>query len=204
MKVNISTTNNKLGAQIPSISLPPQESCRKDAPCAKGCYGKKGTFLYENVQKSHIHNYACYAYDSEQYFKDIIEFLTSGLVSYKYFRWHTVGDIVDYNYFLGMLTVAHKCKQTKFLCFTKKFDIINDYQNAGGVIPHNLKIIFSAWHKGFKVDNPYNFPVAYVNFKKQELNPKIPELAIPCTGECWTCLSCWTLKKHQSVVFDQH
>lgn len=204
MQVNISQTNDKLGSQIPSVSLPPEHSCRKDAPCSKGCYGKKGTFLYENVKKSHMHNLACYVNDSDKYFKDIIDFLSGGLVSYKYFRWHTVGDIINYDYFLGMIKVAVKCKGTKFLCFTKKFDIINDYLNAGGTIPYNLKIIFSAWHKGFKVDNPYRFPVAYVNFKNKDMNPDIPELAIPCTGECWSCLSCWTLKKGQSVFFNQH
>lgn len=45
MKIKISTTNTKLGYQIPSISLLPQCSCRKDAPCAHGCYGKKVILL---------------------------------------------------------------------------------------------------------------------------------------------------------------
>jgi len=43
-----------------------------------------------------------------------------------------------------------------------------------------------------------------VNFRKKELNPEIPETAIPCTGECWHCLACWSLKKGQSVYFNQH
>lgn len=111
---------------------------------------------------------------------------------------------MDYNYLLGMIKVANKCKQVKFLCFTKKFDIVNDYVNHGGKIPNNLKIVFSAWHKAFKVDNPFNFPVAYVFFKKEELNPDIPEMAIPCGGHCPECLACWSLKKGQSVFFNQH
>ena len=144
MKVNISNTNSKLGAQIPSVSLPPQETCRKDAPCAKGCYGKKGNFLYENVRKSHINNLACYVANPQNYFNDIIEFLNDSLVTHKYFRWHTVGDIIDMDYFKGMIQVAKKCKNTRFLCFTKKFEIVNQFLDEGGKIPNNLRIAFSA------------------------------------------------------------
>lgn len=204
MKIKISTTNTKLGYQIPSISLLPQCSCRKDAPCAHGCYGKKGNFTYKAVQEAQRHNYDCYVEDSDGYFNEIISYLNDALISYKYFRWHTVGDIVDYNYFLGMIRVAQKCKQVKFLCFTKKFDIVNDYMRNNGKIPNNLKIVFSAWHKAFKVDNPFDFPIAYVFFKKQELNPDIPDMAIPCGGHCPECLACWSLKKGQSVFFNQH
>ena len=206
MKIKISTTNSKLGTCIPSISLPPQCSCRKDAPCAKGCYAKKGNFLYNNVKDSHQTNYDFYMENPDGYFDEIISFLTSGLVSYRFFRYHVAGDIVDYNYLLGMIRAAKRCRGTKFLCFTKKFDIVNDFIEKNGefAIPSNLKIVFSAWHKAFKVENPFNLPVAYVFFKKSEMNPDIPELAIPCQGHCETCMACWGLKKGQSVFFNQH
>ena len=204
MNIKISTTNSKLGYQIPSISLLPQCSCRKDAPCARLCYGKRGNFTYKPTQQAQKHNYDCYIENSDNYFNEIISFLNDALISYKFFRWHTVGDIVDENYLLGMIKTAKKSKQVKFLCFTKKFDLINNYLNSGAKIPSNLKIVFSAWHKGFKVDNPYNFPVAYVYFKNQDLNPDIPALAIPCKGHCPDCLACWNLKPGQSVFFNQH
>lgn len=204
MKLTISTTNAKLGYQIPSVSLTPACSCRKDAPCAKLCYAKKGTFLYSNVKASHAGNYNLYISDSNAYFNEIIAYLKRPLLTYKYFRWHVAGDIVDENYFLGMIKTAKNCKDTKFLCFTKKFNIINDYINNGGKIPSNLKVVFSAWNKHFKVENPYNFPVAYVLFKNNDLNPKIPPLSIPCSGQCENCLACWSLKKGQSIVFEQH
>lgn len=204
MNIKISTTNSKLGYQIPSISLLPQCSCRKDAPCAHGCYGKKGNFTYRTVQEAQKHNYDFYVEDSDGYFNEIISYLNDSLISYKYFRWHTVGDIVDHNYFLGMIRVAQKCRHVKFLCFTKKFDIVNGYVANGGKIPSNLRIVFSAWSKAFRVDNPFGFPVAYVFFRKKELNPDIPDMAIPCGGHCPECLACWNLKKGQSVFFNQH
>lgn len=204
MKVKILTTNSKLGFQIPSVNLAPQCSCRADAPCAHGCYGKKGNFTYKNVQNSIMSNALFYKEDPRGFFDEITSFLNNSLVTYKYFRWHSVGDIVDAPYFDGMVEVARKCKGVRFLCFTKKFDIVNGYVANGGKIPSNLKIVFSAWSKAFKVDNPYRFPVAYVFFRKAEMNPKIPETAIPCGGSCPECLACWTLRKGQSVYFKFH
>lgn len=198
----ISLTNSKLGGQIPSINLPPVITCRKDAPCVKGCYACKGHYLYENVRESLKNNLAAYISDKKAYFDYIIMFLT-GLVSYKYFRYCSSGDIVDMDYLKGMVRVAQKCKTVKFLAFTKKFELVNEYLKTNK-LPSNLKIVFSAWDKDFKVDNPHKLPVAYVSFKKEERNPKIPELSIPCVGHCESCQSCWSLKKGQSVVFHQH
>lgn len=189
---------------IPSVSLPSQCSCRHDAPCAKTCYAKKGNFTFSNVQQSYANNFQAYVEDPKNYFAQIVDGIGGKMLAYRFFRWHTAGDIVDNEYLLGMIVVAKKCKETKFLCFTKKFDIVNNYVANGGKIPSNLHIVFSAWHKAFKVNNPFNFPVAYVFFKKQELNPDIPSLAIPCPGKCEECLACWSLKKGQSVYFHQH
>lgn len=203
MKTKISLTNSKLSGQIPSVNLPAIKTCRADAPCKHLCYATKGNFKYPNVEKSHLENLAHFVTNKDAYFNDIIEFL-SGLVSYKYFRFHSSGDIVNDDYFLGMIKVAKKCKNIKFLAFTKKFEIVNNYLKNGGVIPKNLKIVFSAWDKNFKIDNPYNLPTTYVYFKDEKLNPDIPDLAIPCVGKCYECQACWGLKNGQAVVFKQH
>lgn len=203
MKVKISTTNSKLGAQIPSVNLPAIKTCRHDAPCKHLCYATKGNFTFPNVKESHVNNLACFVANPKKYFDDIIEYL-SGLVSYRFFRWHSSGDIVNDEYLQGMMRVARKCKGVKFLCFTKKFELVNNYLASGQKIPNNLHIVFSAWNKEFNVPNPYDLPVTYVNFKDESQNPDIPVLAIPCTGDCPHCLACWSLKKGQSVVFNQH
>lgn len=46
IKTIITTTNSKLGHQIPSINMPTL-TCRADAPCQKGCYAKKATTLFQ-------------------------------------------------------------------------------------------------------------------------------------------------------------
>lgn len=202
--MKISITNSKLGGKIPSINLPPLITCVKDAPCSKLCYARKGNWTYNNVKSSMLKNLEDYKASPQNYFDFIINWLNSDDVVYKFFRWHSSGDIVDLVYLLGMIRVAKSCPQTKFLAFTKKFNIVNTYLSIYNELPQNLKIVYSAWNKDFKVENPYNLPITYVRFKKQEENPSIPEFSIPCVGKCYECKACWTLQNGQSVVFDQH
>jgi hypothetical protein len=190
MKPKISITNSKLSGQIPSINLPAVKTCRANAPCSHLCYATKGNFLYPKVKESHIYNLACFINDSAEYFKSIHDFLINGLTTYKYFRFHSSGDIPNNEYLLGMVNLALSCKKVKFLAFTKKFELVNNFLASGGVIPKNLNIVFSAWDKNFKIDNPYNLPVTYVNFKKHEENPVIPKNAFPCAGKCYNCQKC--------------
>lgn len=202
--INITQSNTKLGGFIPQVNLPPIITCRENCPCASLCYARKGNFSYANVKESHRENLEAYRADANNFFETIKDFLTSGMVIYKYFRWHSSGDIVDARYFEGMVEVAKAAPNTKFLAFTKKFEIVNDYLDAGNKLPENFHVVFSAWDKDFKVDNPYGLPMTYVSFKDKSKNTEIPPLAIPCTGKCDKCLACWSLHNGQSVVFKQH
>lgn len=204
MKVTISLTNAKLGGAIPCINLPVDTSCRKDAPCQKGCYAKKYNWTYPKVKISLANNFQAFKEDSESFFNQIIDFLNNGDLIFKYFRWHSSGDIVDYRYLKGMVKVAESCPATKFLCFTKKFQLVNSYLALGHKIPSNLKIVFSGWDKEFKVDNPYNLPTTIVKFRNEAKNGQIQANAIECTSDCSKCKSCWGLENGEQVFFHQH
>ena len=195
--ITISKTNSKLGI-INSINLPAVVTCRPDAPCIKECYARKGNFVFKNVKKSHQNNLDEYRMNPEMYFTQIM----ANTFSLRFFRWHASGDIVDENYFKGMVDVANKCKDTIYLCFTKKFEIVNKYISDNGSLPDNLRIVFSAW-KEWLPDNPYNLPVAYVYTKTRE-DGNVPEDAISCGGKCYECLACWRLRNGQSVCFKKH
>jgi len=203
LAVKISTTNSKLGL-IPSVNLTPVVTCRKNCPCAKDCYARKGRYRFQNVKDSLMHNYNEYMRDATQYFEDIRHAINNGMVSYSYFRWHAAGDMVDEDYFKGMVDVATSLPLTSFLAFTKKYEIVNEFIANGGVIPSNLHIVFSAWGKELQFDNPYKFPVAYVRFKDTYRNTTIPETALECSGDCTNCLQCWNIKSGESVVFNKH
>ena len=195
---NVSNTNTKLGSQIFSINLPAGITCRADAPCSKGCYAKKGNWLYPNVRGSLNENLEHYRENPKLFFESIAAQTT--LV--KYCRWHSSGDIVDAAYFEGMCKVARKNKDTHYLCFTKKYEIINDYLASGKRIPKNLSVVLSAWSDWIP-ENPYNLPTTWV-YGKDFNNDIIPKDAIPCIGKCENCQACWGLKKGQHVYFHKH
>lgn len=200
--ITISLNNSKLGDKIPSLNLPPILTCRSDAPCKKDCYALRGHFTYKNVKQSMQNNLDLFLKDSKKFFDSIIDFLNNGDITFKFFRWFGAGDIVNDTFFKGIVKVAKKCKNTKFLVFTKKFDIVNNYLKENAM-PKNLNVVFSGWDENFKIDNPYNLPTTYVYFKNKE-NKHIPEFSIPCGASCKSCKSCWMLKAFQSVYFNKH
>lgn len=194
----VSNTNSKLGGQIYSINLPPIVTCRSDAPCFKGCYACKGNWLFPNVKNSLSQNLEAYKSNPTLFFESVAA--QTALV--RFCRWHSSGDIVDMQYFEGMCRVARKNKGTHYLCFTKKYEIINEFLSKGKRIPKNLSIVFSAWSNWIP-ENPYDLPMTYV-YGKEFNNELIPKDAIPCGGKCETCQACWTLKKGQHVYFLKH
>ena len=198
-EIHISHKNSKLGADIPSLNLPPVLTCRPDAPCFAKCYARKGRFRFENVKRSMADNLDAYEADPDFFFK----FVSASTRFHRFFRWHSAGDIVDGRYLAGMVQVAKENPETRYLAFTKRFDIVNAYVDNGNEIPENLRIVFSGWDENFEVDNPHNFPVNYVRFKKG-CNAHVPQDAIPCGGKCYECVACWQLKKGQTVYFDEH
>lgn len=190
--------NSKLGI-IPAINLPAIITCREDAPCKKLCYANKGNFHFPCVKKCYSNNLKEYMENPKQAEEDI----KKQLKSVNMVRWHASGDIVNRDYFDMMIRIAKAKKEIKFLCFTKKFEIINQYLDEGNVIPKNLKIIFSEWFESYGLFNPHNLSVAYVYNPKID-NP-IPKNAFNCTGNCVECGGmCWLLKKNQSVFFHMH
>ena len=199
MKVHISTTNSNLG-DIHSINLPPVVTCRHDAPCFAECYARKGNWIFDNVKMSLARNLEAYKEDPKYYF----DYVALHTRLDRFFRWHSAGDIVDDAYFVGMCKVARKNPGTRYLAFTKKFDIVNAYLDNGHRIPKNLTVVFSGWDSLFKVNNPHNLPTTWVWFKDSTRNGAIPEGSMPCKGYCENCLACWQLRHGQSVVFDQH
>lgn len=202
MAVKISTSNSKLGI-IPSINLPPIVTCRPNCPCAKECYALKGHFRFPNVKEAMAYNLQRYLTDPKGYFEDVRNYLSDGVRTHQYFRWHSAGDIVDERYFTGMIDTAKTLKTTEFLAFTKKFELVNQYITNGGQIPANLHIIFSAWGDTLPMENPSRFPVAYVRFGNEN-DRNIPKDAIECSGNCTDCLQCWNMEHGQSVFFNKH
>lgn len=123
LHVKISDGNTKLGA-IPSVSLIPVMDCGNCSICSKSCYDLRNDMIYKEVIKTRAINSAIYHEDPERYFKEI-----DGYLDYRFpraFRFHIGGDIQDKWYLDKMCEIARKHKDTKFLAFTKMFDVCNE------------------------------------------------------------------------------
>jgi len=197
--VRLSPGNSKMGS-IPSVSLPALKTCRV-CGCNKECYALKLERLRKNVRAAYQANLDLLNSDSETYWREV----KGAIMMARYFRFHVSGDIPDAEYFENMVRVAADCPHCEILCFTKKFNIINEWIAKGNQLPSNLHIIFSGW-VGLEMENPYSLPEAHVRYRSGDTTAR-PD-AIPCGGNCTKCAvtngGCWTLKNGQQVVFDKH
>lgn len=200
MTLSISKGNKKMGG-IPSISLPAIVTCRAGAPCAKKCYAARLERLRPNVKAAYARNLAIWQNDPESFERQAI----GAAIASRYFRWHVSGDIVSPEYFAMMVRVARVCNGTRFLCFTKRFEIVNQWIEENGDLPENMQVIFSAW-TGLDVPNPYNLPETHVLYK--DGTTTAPENHFICGGNCTNCIragvGCWQLKHGENLAFYEH
>jgi hypothetical protein len=123
----------------------------------------------------------------------------------RFFRFHVSGDIVDNVYLAHMVEIAERNPHCEILCFTKKYEIINQHLDFGGTIPKNLHIILSAW-VGLEMVNPFSLPEAHVRYRDGTTTAR--DDAKECSGNCSECAitdgGCWSLKNGEQVVFNEH
>lgn len=127
----------------------------------------------------------------------------------RFFRFHVSGDIPDRDYLSRMSVIAKRNPHCEILCFTKKFEIVNEHigflRSIGSDLPKNLHIVFSAWI-GLEMVNPFSLPEAHVRYRDGSTTARTD--AIECGGNCTECAiadgGCWTLKNGEQVVFNEH
>ena len=199
MHISLSPGNVKMGA-IPSISLPSVLTCRS-CDCQTKCYAKKLERLRPNVRKAYQRNLDILNNDPVQYWREV----EAAIMCSRFFRFHVSGDIPDGNYFANMVAVAQRNAHCQILCFTKKFELVNQSILDGIKPPENLHLIFSGW-RGLEMVNPFRLAEAHVRYKDGTTTAS--EGAVDCSGNCVDCAitdsGCWTLKKGEQVIFDEH
>lgn len=197
-KISISNGNAKMGV-IPSVSLPSCVTCNPSAPCFKKCYARRIERLRPRVRDSYARNLDVLNADPDAYWLQV----KAAALTCRFFRYHVSGDIPNGEYLRKMVNLAHELPNTKFLAFTKQYHTVNEYLNGGGVIPSNLKIIFSNWGE-WKCENPHGLPVCEVVPKGEKPTDgwKI------CGGNCTECacagIGCWELKNGETIAIHEH
>ena len=199
MSVSISPGNIKMGS-IASVSLPSWITCRMCGCWAK-CYGHKLELLRPNVADAYMKNLEILQKDPDTYWREV----EAAIMVSRFFRFHVSGDIPDVDYLNRMVEVSARNHHCEILCFTKKYELVNEFMDNGGVIPGNLHMIFSGW-TGLEMVNPYSFPEAHVRYRDGSTTAR--DDALPCGGNCTECAKtdggCWILKPGQQVVFNEH
>ena len=199
-KISISDGNSKMG-RIASVSLPAIITCRKECPCFKKCYAAKIERLRPNVKAAYLRNWEILKRDPELYWWQV----EAEIMTQAFFRFHVSGDIPDRNYFEKMVEVSQRRRRCEILCFTKKFEIVNQFITDGGEIPQNLHMTLSPW-KGLVMENPYCLPEAHVRYKDGTTTAR-PDAKV-CNGNCAGCaraaVNCWVLKRGEQIVVDEH
>lgn len=185
---------------IQSVSLPSVLTCR-DCSCNQKCYARKLERLRKTVAMAYENNLRVLIETPEIYWREV----EAAIMLSQYFRFHVSGDIPNKEYFYKMVEVATRQKHCKILCFTKKFEIVNEYIADYGELPKNLHIIFSGWI-GLEMINPFSLPEAHVRYRDGSTTAR--EGAIDCSGNCTECAvtnaGCWTLKYGEQVIFSEH
>lgn len=199
MDVCISKRNSKMG-DICSVSLPSGETCIQ-CGCNNKCYARRIERLRPNVLRSYQRNYKILQNEPEEYWREV----EAAIMLSRFFRFHVSGDIPDDTYFKNMVDVARRNMHCEILCFTKKYEIVNNAIRSGISIPKNLHVLMSAW-VGLDMDNPYKLPEAHVIYRDGTTTARSD--AVMCEGNCAICAAsdsgCWVLVPGQQVVFHEH
>lgn len=203
LHISISRGNAKMGA-IPSLSLPALITCSPEACkcCGKKCYAHKIAKLRpKTVGAAYQRNLDILKNEPEKFWREA----NAALATTRFFRFSVSGDIYDKDYLANMVRLAKQNKHCEILCFTKKFDICNEWLDEHKSFPKNLHILFSGW-KGLQMNNPYNLPEAHVLYRDGTTTAK--DGAKYCSGNCFECAiandNCWSLKNGEQVIFKQH
>lgn len=199
MSVSISKGNSKMGS-IPSVSLPSVITCRACA-CQQKCYAKKLERLRPTVAAAYRRNLDILQSDPDTYWREV----EAAVMMSRFFRFHVSGDIPNKQYFRRMVGVAKRQQHCQILCFTKKYEIVNEVLQSGLELPDNLHIIFSGW-VSLKMVNPFSLPEAHVLYRDGTTTAN--KNAVKCSGNCTECAvtdgGCWALGRGEQVVFNEH
>jgi hypothetical protein len=204
VKIHISAGNMKLGA-IMNISLPPVITCHNCRSCKNYCYAVRSYNRFTDTAAGWNENYLLFITDPDRYFNEI----SSAVKLQRFFRWHVSGDIVNYDYFAGMIRIALENPKVEFLAFTKAYDIVNRCIECGWEIPNNLHLLFSA-APGVEMPNHHKIPECHINFADPALNTYCggAEYEYHCTGNCTECAingcGCFFLKPGDVTIINQH
>lgn len=192
MQLKISPRNSKI--DTPNFSLPPIKTCRPNLPCFKDCYAAAICKRYKTAEKAWQSNLDLYESKPDQFFDELSNWLF--LHKPERFRAFVGGDFPSVDFWERYATTCANHPETKFLSFTKYYDLDFDIR------PDNCQVVLSTWPK-LSLPKRHDLPWAWL-----EGDVRIPRDAyfLRCPGGCHACLhKCWDfIDEKVHVVFPKH
>ena len=157
--------------------------------------------MRKSVAAAYAHNLSILQNDPDVYWREV----EAAIMMSRFFRFHVSGDIPDMDYLIHMVDVSARNQHCQILCFTKKYELVNEHIEKHGPLPNNLHMIFSGW-VGLDMVNPFSLPEAHVRYRDGSTTASPG--AKDCGGNCTECAvtdgGCWSLKTGEQVVFKEH
>ena len=161
MTISLAKGNSKLGKGVYALNLMPGSKplSTKDKGqltnvvgtcggccdgCENFCYAVKDARRFHNtVIPSVGKNTVIMRHDMDEGFRQVKANLIQNKA--KVLRWHSSGEIMNYNYLLHMVKLAVELPDVQFYFYTKRFAFIDKYLNECGDLPQNLVCNISEW-----------------------------------------------------------
>ena len=198
------SAQHKVG-DIPRFSVPPVLTCGGNCKaCKHNCYALKDYFKHRvaSVSKNHARNMLAIMEDLDAVEEYLVKWITRHAP--EFFRIHPSGDFAiprfGHRYAAMWYRVAKRCPKTRFLAFTKCFDIVRK-------VPFyeldNFSLVLSEWTDVLKAPEDLK-EIYHTSRAVEELADARPDEMV-CPGNCETCGACWALKDlGKNVAFEIH
>lgn len=129
--------------------------------CKNACYALRDSKFHSNtIIPANGKNTLFWRKYPDQYFQQIKNYLSNSHRKIKVFRYHSSGEIENYDYLLRMVEVAKEIPSVHFYFYTKRFNLLEKYLKEYKAFPDNLVCNVSVWHKNnldYKLDGLNQF-----------------------------------------------
>jgi hypothetical protein len=188
----LTISNGNIKVNAPNISLLPIRDCGKESRhCAATCYARKAVRSRSSVRIAWDCNGKVFRQRLPEAGRELANFFWQNRPPY--FRIHVAGDFLSQQHINLWRTIAESFPSTRFLAFTKRFDLSFSH------LPKNFKIFYSMW-PSIPDKTPADMLRAWMQDGSED---RVPRNAFVCPGNCKTCQhTCW--HTDHDVVFHLH
>lgn len=153
----------------------------------ENCYAMKHAYTWPNVR-------AAYERRLERMYHsrwvEAMVFLISNARD-EFFRWQDSGDLQSEEQLRNIIAVCRALPNVKFWLPTREYKLVMDWLNAGGQVPENLVIRFSAHMIDQAAPSGYGLPTSTVHSSEDKEPSGEICRAYERKNSCGDCRACW-------------